>query len=56
MTTTKAISDELEQLKSIDPKTVKVSERYSHFGKIAELEGKLAIDEKLKKLRKKIKA
>ena len=53
MTTTKVTSDELEQLKSIDPKKIKPSQRWKHFGKIAELEGKLAVDEKLKQLRKK---
>lgn len=56
MPKTKSISDELEQLKSIDPKTVKVSLRYFHFGRIAELEARLAVASKLEKLRKKLKA
>ena len=47
-------SEELEQLKSINPKTIKAALRYTHFGKIAELEAELAVAEKLKKLRKKL--
>ena len=54
MTATKVISDELELLKSIDAKKIKPSLRSKHFGKIAELESLLAVDEKLKQLRKKI--
>ena len=52
MTETKVISDELEQLKNIDPKKIKTSQRYSHFGRIAELEAKLAVAEKLERIRK----
>ena len=52
MTETKVTSDELELLKSIDPKKIKPSFRWKHFGKIAELEALLAMDEKLQQLRK----
>ena len=52
MPETKTLSAELEALKTIDPKTIKAAQRYSHFGRIAELEAKLAVAEKLKKLRK----
>ena len=54
MTATKVISDELELLKSIDPKTIKPALRWKHFGKIAEMEAQLAVAEKLEQLRKKI--
>ena len=53
MTTTKSISDKLEALKTIDAKKIKPSFRWKHFGKIAEMEAKLALAEKLEHLRKK---
>ena len=52
MTETKVTSNELASLKSIDPKKIKPSLRWKHFGKIAELEAKLAVNEKLEQLRK----
>ena len=52
MTETKVTSDELELLKSIDPKKIKPSLRWKHFGKIAEMEAKLALAERLEQLRK----
>ena len=52
MPETKVTSDKLEQLKSIDPKKIKPAQRYLHFGKIAELEARLALNEKLEQLRK----
>jgi len=54
MTNTKTFSAQLASLKSINPKTIKPSQRWKHFGKIAELEAKLAVDEKLCEKRKKI--
>ncbi len=52
MPETKTLSAELELLKSIDAKKIKPALRSKHFGKIAELETRLALDEKLKQLRK----
>ena len=52
MTTTKVTSDKLASLKNMDPKKIKPALRWKHFGKMAELEAKLAVDEKLKQLRK----
>ena len=52
MPETKTLSAELELLKSIDPKKIKTSQRYSHFGRIAELEARMAVAEKLERMRK----
>ena len=52
MPTTKVTSEELASLKNMDPKKIKPAFRWKHFGRIAELEAKLALDEKLKQLRK----
>ena len=52
MTNTEVLSAELEALKSIDPKKIKPAQRWKHFGKIAEMEAKLAVAEKLEQLRK----
>ena len=52
MTTTEVLSAELEALKSIDVKSVKAAQRYTHFGRIAEIEAKLALAEKLERMRK----
>ena len=56
MTATKVTSDKLELLKSIDAKKIKPAQRWKHFGKIAEMEAKLAVSVKLAKLRQKLKA
>lgn len=52
MTNTEVLSAELEVLKSIDAKSIKAAQRYAHFGRIAELEAKLAVALKLEKLRR----